>query len=126
MRGGGTVFGPHRRSYRHKVPKAFRRKALCCVLSDRLRRDQLSVLDALTCPEPRTKPFADMVSALAPEGRSTLFVTADVNTNAVTSAQNLSRVSVRTASDVNALDVLEAMRIVIEKDALATLEERLS
>ena len=47
MRGGGVVFGPHKRSYRQKVTTALRRKALCCALSDRVRGDALCVLDAL-------------------------------------------------------------------------------
>ncbi|MEX2014988.1 MAG: 50S ribosomal protein L4, partial [Candidatus Hydrogenedentales bacterium] len=37
MKGGGTVWGPHMRSYRQDVPLKMRRKALCCVLSDRTR-----------------------------------------------------------------------------------------
>ena len=42
------------------------------------------------------------------------------------SSRNIPRVTVRTASDVNALDVLEAKRIVVVQDAVAKLEERLS
>ncbi len=125
MRGGGVVFGPHKRSYRQKVPTAFRRKALCCVLSDRARGDRVAVLDALDCPDPKSKPMKQLMGGVS-EGRSTLLVTADVNQNAVLSARNLPRVSVTTASDVNALDVLSANRVIIERDALAKLEARLS
>jgi len=42
------------------------------------------------------------------------------------SARNIPRVAIRTAADVNALDVLEAKRIVLVYDAVAKLEERLS
>jgi large subunit ribosomal protein L4 len=126
MRGGGVVFGPHKRSYRKKVPLAFRRKALRCVLSDRARSENVTVLDALTLEQPRTKDFAGMMSSCDFVGTKTLFVMADANQNVVLSARNLQRVSVRTASDVNALDVLNAVRVVVEQDALAKLEERLS
>jgi len=37
MKGGGTVFGPHKRSYRQNVPLRSRRQALCCALSERVR-----------------------------------------------------------------------------------------
>ena len=125
MRGGGVIFGPHRRSYRQNVPTAFRRKALCCVLSDRARGDRVDVLEALECPDPKTKPMIDLLSGVS-AGGSTLLVTAEVNRNAVLSARNLQKISVITASDVNALDVLSANRLLIERDALAKLEARLS
>ena len=42
------------------------------------------------------------------------------------SAGNVDRVTVRTASDVNALDIVAARRVVVMQDAVATLEDRLS
>lgn len=126
MRGGGTVFGPHKRSYRQNVPTAFRRKALCGVLSDRVRREALCVIDALSYEQPKTKPFVSLLDKLATAGKSTLVVTADVNKNLILSARNVPRVSVKTASDLNALDVLGAARVVLVQDAVAKLEERLA
>ncbi len=126
MRGGGAVFGPHKRSYKQRVPVAFRRKALCCVLSDRVRTDALCVLDALTCPEPKTKPFAEMVGRLSQEGKKTLLVTAAADKNALLSARNIPKVVIRTAEDLNAMDVLDAARVVVVQDAVTKLENRLS
>ena len=125
MRGGGVVFGPHKRSYRQKVPVAIKRKALCCMLSDRARSGALCVLDALRIEAPKTKPFAEMLSHVSPEGKRTLFVTAETARATMLSARNVPKVSIATASDVNALDVLEAAQIVIVQDALAKLEDRL-
>lgn len=126
MRGGGIVKGPHKRSYRQDVPLSFRRKALCCALTDRVKGQALCVLEGLECASPKTKPFAQMVGKLSPEGRKTLLVTADTNRNVLLSARNLPRVELRTASDLNALDVLSAQRVVVVRDALAKLEERLA
>jgi len=126
MRGGGTVFGPHPRDYRHNLTTREKRQALCMVLSDRLREDRLGVLRGLSVKEPKTKPFAGMMAKLAPEGRRTLLVTAEKDDNVLLSARNIPRVEVRTAADVNALDVLLANRVVIQEEALARLEERLS
>ena len=67
-----------------------------------------------------------MLGNVAPEGRKTLLVTAEQDDNVVLSARNIPQVTVRTASDVNALDVISAVRIVIQEEALARLEERLS
>ncbi len=126
MRGGGTVFGPHPRDYRQNVPVRFKRQALCCALSDRVRSDSLCVLDALSLAGPKTKPFAEMLGLVSPDGRKTLFVTPGNDANVLLSARNIPRVAVTTASDLNALDVLNAARVVIVRDALPKLEERLS
>jgi large subunit ribosomal protein L4 len=126
MRGGGTVFGPHKRSYRQAVPVRSKRKALCCVLSDRVRGESLCVLDALKFEVPKTKPFVEMLDLIAPDGRKTLFVTAGVEKNVMLSSRNIPKVNVCTAADLNALDVLEAVRVVVVRDALPKLEERLT
>ncbi len=126
MRGGGTIFGPVPRDYRQNLPVRMKRQALCCVLSDRVRNERLSVLRGLAFEAPKTKPFAQMVGKVAPEGRKTLIVTAGMDENILLSARNLPRVTVRTAADVNVLDVLRAVRIVVQEEAVAQLEERLS
>lgn len=126
MRGGGVVFGPHRRSYRKQVPVKMSRKALCCVLTNRVRNDELCVLDQFSLDAQKTKPMKDLFNALAPEGRKTLLVTAETETNIVASSRNLERLTVRTASDVNALDVLSAKRVIVVQEALANLEARLA
>jgi large subunit ribosomal protein L4 len=125
MRGGGVVFGPHKRSYRQAVPVRSKRQALCCLLSDRVRTEALCVLDALEIKAPKTKPFVEMLGLVAPEGRKTLFVTAEVDKNVMLSSRNIPKVRICTASDLNALDVLDAVRVVVVRDALPKLEERL-
>jgi len=126
LRGGGVTFGPHKRSYRQGVPAGVKRKVLCAVLSDRLREDRLRVLDALPCDTPKTQPFAAMVRRFSPDGKKTLFVMAGVERNVLLSARNIPRVSVCTAADLNALDVLDVYRVIVVQDALAPLEDRLT
>lgn len=126
MRGGGIIFGPEPRDYRQKITSRSRRQALCSVLSGRVRDERLVVLKGLKVDAPKTKPFAEMLSHVAPEGRKTLFVMAEMDQNALLSSRNIERVTVRTAADVNALDVMRAMRVVVLEEAVSKLEERLS
>lgn len=126
MRGGGAVFGPHKRSYRQRINKKMARKALCCALTDRVRNEALCVLDSFALDAPKTKPVLDLWTQLAPEGRMTLWVTAENDPALVTAARNIERLSIRTAADVNTLDVVGARRVIVMQDALAKLEERLS
>ncbi|MBI3118046.1 MAG: 50S ribosomal protein L4, partial [Candidatus Hydrogenedentes bacterium] len=126
MRGGATVFGPVPRSYRHNISVRAKRQALCSLLSDRLRHEKLSVVSGLALERPKTKPFAEMVDKLAPEGRKTLVITVGQDKNLLLSSRNIPHVLVRTAADVNALDVAGALRVVLQEEAIAPLEERLS
>lgn len=126
MRGGGVVFGPSPRSYRHAVPVRVRRQALCCVLSDRVRNGRLNVLADLKVEAPKTKPLVQMMAKIAPEKRAALLVMDGIDANVLLSVRNIPRVSVCTAADLNALDVVGAARIFIQKEALPKLEERLS
>lgn len=133
MRGGGKAHGPQPRSYRQAVTTRLRRQALCIALSERVRGERLSVLRGLAVDSPKTKPFAAMMQTLA--GRrdidrgmphKALLVTSEKDDNLLLSARNLEKVIVRTAADVNVLDVLMAGRIVVTEEAVAQLEERLS
>ena len=126
LRGGGTVFGPHRRSYRQGLSAALRRQAIRCLLSDRAQEGAIAVLDELQFDSPKTRQFADMTAKIAPESRRTLVITAEPNRNAVLSARNLPRVYMSTADDLNALDLADVTRVVIEKEALPKLESRLA
>lgn len=126
MRGGGTVHGPVPRSYRQNVTKQVRRQALCCVLSDRVRKERLSVVKGMHFDAIKTKPVAEMLDQVSREGRKTLVVTAGYNPAFLLSARNIERMTVRTADEVNTLDVLSAARVVVQEEALAKLEERLS
>lgn len=125
MRGGGVVFGPHKRSYRQSVTIRERRQALCSVLSDRCRSGALSILQELVLEQPKTKLFAAMTTRIAPQAKKTLYVTADADPNALLSSRNIRSVSVRRAADLNAVDVLNANHVVIVQNALPLLEERL-
>lgn len=126
MRGGGTVHGPVPHKYRHDVSKQVRRQALCVVLSARARSERLSVLKGMDFDSVKTKPVAEMLDHVSREGRKTLLVTAEYDAKLLLSARNIARMTVRTAAEVNTLDVLSAVRVVVQEEALAKLEERLA
>jgi large subunit ribosomal protein L4 len=126
MKGGGTTFGPQKRGYRQNIPTRSRRAALCSVLSARVRDEALLVLDSLAMEAPKTKTFAEMMQLISPDHKRTLFVMPGVEKNVMLSARNLGKVEIKTAAELNALDVLNAYRVVLVRDAVASLEGRLS
>lgn len=126
MRGGGTVHGPQPRSYRQDVPKQVRRQALCCVLSARARNERLAVLQGAKFDAIKTKPVAEMLDSVSKEGRRTLLITPEHDNNLLLSSRNIARFTVRTAAEVNTLDVMLAARVFVQEEALSKLEERLA
>jgi large subunit ribosomal protein L4 len=126
MRGGGTVHGPVPRSYRQDVPKQVRRQALCCVLSARARNERLAVLQGAKFDAIKTKPVAEMLDSVSKEGRRTLLITPEHDNNLLLSSRNIARFTVRTAAEVNTLDVMLAARVFVQEEALSKLEERLA
>jgi len=126
MRGGGIVHGPQPRDYTKDITRRARRQALCSVLSDRLRNDRLSILTGLQLDAIKTKPLSKILDKVSPEGRKTLIVTGALDNNLVLSARNMPLLKVCTAEDLSVLDAVGAIRIVLQDDAVAKLEERLS
>ena len=121
-RGGGVVFGPTPRSYAYKLPKKVRRLALKSALSAKVLEQNFVVLDALTFDAPKTKDFKAVLAALE-INKKALFVTADVNENAILSARNIPGVTVLAADGINVLDLVGHDKVVFTQDAVKKVEE---
>lgn len=125
-RGGGTVFGPHPRDYFVALPASMRRSALIAALSLKAKSSQIVLMEEISVSQPKTKEFVALMKALPLNDRKTLCVVADVQPSLKRASQNVkARVEVRKAADLNAFHVLQREKLVIEKDALKVLEERL-
>jgi large subunit ribosomal protein L4 len=126
-RGGGTVFGPHPRSYEQKLPKKMRRLALRSALTAKLNDDAIRVIDAFgMADEPKTRAFAAVLTALnAGDGheKRVLVVAPAKDEPLLRSAANLPSVTVILADSLNVVDLLNADAVVIEQPALARIEE---
>jgi large subunit ribosomal protein L4 len=119
--GGGVAHGPHPRSYRQRLPKKMRRQALRIALSDKVREDSLTVLDALSLDAPKSSTIRDIVSAFELKGR-TLIVTGSTDQNVIKSAGNLSGVEVQAAALMNPLEASMVTNLVVTQDALAAID----
>ncbi|MFH1996617.1 MAG: 50S ribosomal protein L4 [Candidatus Omnitrophota bacterium] len=122
--GGGVVFGPHPRDYRYRAPKQVLRHALASSLNAKLNEKNFIAVDAITVDEPKTKNFKKILTSLKAE-RKTLVVLASVDENVKRSSRNLKDVVVKSARNVNALDVLLADTVVVSKMAIPVIVKRL-
>ncbi len=121
-RGGGVAFGPTPRSYKQRTPKRMKRDAIKIVLSDKARSRSLIVLDDLTLDAAKTKTIAAILQALKVES-SVLLVSDDgAGANIARAARNLPKVRAAPVSLINALDLLNANKVVMTLDAVRKAE----
>jgi large subunit ribosomal protein L4 len=122
-RGGGTVFGPHPRSYEQRLPRKMKRLALRGALTAKLGDEAIKVIDSFGLEAIRTKDFAGVLGALEANGRRVLVVAPSNDEKLRLSARNLPTVDVILADSLNVVDVVNADLLVIEQPALARIEE---
>ena len=119
---GGIVFAPKPRDYSYTLNKKVRRLALKSVLSAKAASGDIVVIDEIKMDEIKTKKFAGFLSAVKVDGKA-LVVTPEVNENVVLSARNLAGVQTTFANLINVYDILNAKKLVLDKAALAKIQE---
>jgi large subunit ribosomal protein L4 len=123
--GGGTVFGPHPRSYTFKVNRKERRAALRSALSLHADRGSLAILDVSAFAAPSTRTAARLLSSWG-QPRSTLVVVTAEERDAALSFRNIDRVAVLEAASVGIADIVGAASLLCSESALAELTARAS
>ncbi len=121
-KGGGTVFGPKPRDYRFVLPKKVKRAALYSALSAKAQENQITVLDALSLAQPKTKEIAQLLDVLKVQGKA-LLVTGGPDLNVYRSGRNIPGVKTIVARQLNVLDILNHDTLIMTKDAVASVEE---
>jgi large subunit ribosomal protein L4 len=119
---GGIVFAPKPRSYSYVLNKKVKRLALKSVLSSKVADGELIVVDKIEMSEIKTKEFRKFLDAVKADGKAVV-VTPEVNANVVKSARNLPGVVTAPAKLINVYDLVNAKYLVVDKDALAVIEE---
>ena len=123
-RHGGSVFGPHPRSFSYRLPQAIRRQALTESLKGKLKDHELVVLEGLRADVPKTKPFARLATTFEVQ-RKSLIVFNGESQALVKSLRNLASFELCHADTLNALEVLNAHKVLVTKVAFERLEHRL-
>jgi len=124
-RHGGSVFGPRPHARGYRLPQAIRRKALLESLKGKLQDAEIIVVDQLAVDHPSTKAFAALTKTFGMTGRS-LIVLERPTPAVVKSLRNLASCELRSAHSLNAFDVLNVHKVLLTREALAQLEQRLS
>ena len=119
---GGIVFAPKPRDYSYRLNKKTRRLALKSALSAKAQAGEIVVIDSIEMPQIKTKIFQKFLEAVKVE-RKALVITAEPNEMVVKSSRNIEGVQTTFANLINVYDILNANQLVLDKAALAKIEE---
>ena len=117
--GGGVVFAPVPRDYSFKMNKKERRIALKSALTTRVQENKLVVLDELKLEAIKTKDMQNVLNNLKVEKA---MVVTD-NENVIVSARNIPNVITASVGTLNVFDILKYNTVVLDKAAVAKVEE---
>lgn len=123
-RGGAVVHGPQPRSHAISMPKKLRRLAMRVALSVKAAEGKLVILDEAKAKDHKTKPMA---AALGNFGFKSALIVAgkDVDVNFARATANLPRIDVLSSNGANVYDILRRDVLVLTKEAVNDLTEKL-
>ena len=113
------------RDHSHKLPKKVRKLALKTALSSMAGDGRLIILDAAKIEEAKTAGLAKRLEALG--WGSTLIIDGpELDQNFVRAAANIKNLDVLPQQGANVFDILRRDTLVLTRDAVKHLEERLA
>ena len=119
---GGVAFAPKPRDYSYSLNKKVKRIALKSALSSKAAENEIIVIDGLKVEEIKTKAFKAFLTKVGVENKA-LVVTENVDEKVVKSARNIAGVSTTIASILSPYMILTSGKMVVDKAALAKIEE---
>ena len=118
---GGIAFGPKPRDYSYELNKKVKRLALKSVLSAKAAMGAIVVVDELKLEGIKTKAMVEFLAKVGAE--KAIIVTPEVNETVIKSARNIPGVVTTTAKILSVYDIVKAKSLVLDKAALAIIEE---
>ncbi|KAI7845278.1 hypothetical protein COHA_001121 [Chlorella ohadii] len=123
MPGGGISFGPKPRDWSISMNKKEKKLALSTALQS-AAADMIVCDDFSAMAEVKTKTLVSALAAMGvQEGEKVLLIVNEPNNTVYLSGRNVPTLAINTANAVQVYDVLNADRVIVEKAALAYLNE---
>jgi large subunit ribosomal protein L4 len=125
FRKGGVVFGPVVRSYEHDLTKKFRKLGLKVALSAKAKEGSLVIVDEAKLSAPKTKDLLGKLNVLGL--KNCLFIDGKaVDENFALASRNIEGIDILPAIGANVYDILRKDKLVLTKEAVDCLKERLT
>lgn len=128
-KGGGVVFAPKPRDYSFKMNRREKQNALKSALTSRVQENKFIVVDSIKLDEIKTKAMVNALNKL--NAKKALVVLNSIDENVFCSTKNIPNVKAsyifkdedEVKSTINVYDILKYDTVVIDKAAVAAIEE---
>lgn len=130
-RHGGVVFGPHPRDFSYVLPQKIRSLALKSSLNSKVKENNILVVEDFKIDNPKTKEAAKIFTNLkvlnkkSRKGHYVLLLAQNLDNNLKAALGNISFLNFNLAKDTHAYEILSHKKIIITKDGLMGLVDRL-
>ena len=118
---GGIVFAPKPRDYSYRINRKVKRLALKSALSAKAASGDVVVVDGLNLDAIKTKTMQGFLNTVG--AKKAVLVTPEVNETVIKSARNIPGVVTTTAKILSVYDIVNAGKFIVDKAALAVIEE---
>ena len=123
-RTGGVTFAATNRSYKQKLNKKMYRAGMRSIFSELLRQDRLVASNDIFPTAPKTKELRNRLVDY--KEMQVLIIIDSLNTDLFLAARNLPNVNVCTATSISPVELVNSEKVIVTKEAIKLIEERLS
>jgi large subunit ribosomal protein L4 len=131
--GGGKTFGPHPRDYTMKMNKKQKLLARISAFSDKALNEKIYLIDNFEFETPKTAKFVNTLSAMEVLGKKVLVLVDTYSyldeeskynrtVNLLKSIRNIKNANIQLADTVSTYEIMNADCLLIQKDALQTID----
>ena len=121
--GGGVTFGPLARDYSYSVPAQLRRKGVAEGMKDKVSSGKLFMVNRLELDKPKTKTMVSILGVF--KLQKPLLLVDKKSENLILASRNIPGVALKTAEEVNALDMVSHKECLMTQSAYNGLLKRL-
>ena len=122
---GGVVFAPKPRDFSKKLNKKMRAQAFRSAISEKIRNNELVVVDEIKLAEPKTKLVAEILKNFKLDKRVLLLVAGDA-ADVVRAGSNIEKLTITDASLANVYELVANANVIATKEAIKKIEEAYS
>ena len=120
--GGGVVFAPKPRDFSQKINKKMRDIAFSSALSQKIRQNEVVILDEVNFTDNKTKSASEFLKTFG-LNKCTIILTDGKNEGVMRATGNIQKVSCEDVMLLNVAQIVENTYLVFTKDAIKKLEE---
>ena len=124
-RGGGHIHAIRPRDWSYRLTKKALQLATRMALASRIADNEVTLIDQLAFPQPKTREAAAILKALKLDGTTVLVALPGYDSNVYKSIRNMADVAVLPVSELNALNVLRPRRLLLTTSALDAIRSKM-